>query len=205
MWFLGLLWLLDMSLEAKKVFDVTSLRNVASWNAMIIGFVKVGDLRIVRGLFDAMLEKNIVSFTTMIDGYAKAGDMAALRFLFEQANGKDVVCFHIWLDVSFVSVGSIRVSLVPVWINVKNSVLYPNLRSPPSSPTRFCLAPQVFPLAFSVFRSPLPERRWSVAAASGLSIHGCGEEAVDLFSRMLMEGVTPDEVTVTVFLSPNSL
>ncbi|KAJ0976657.1 hypothetical protein J5N97_012131 [Dioscorea zingiberensis] len=65
-------------------------RNVVSWNAMIDGFVKSGNLVSARKLFDEMPERNNISVTSLIDGYAKAGDMASARVLFEQSAGKDV-------------------------------------------------------------------------------------------------------------------
>ncbi|KAD5961906.1 hypothetical protein E3N88_13379 [Mikania micrantha] len=66
-------------------------RNVVSWNAMIKGFVKSGDLICAKLLFDEMPGKNMVSFDTMIDGYAKSGDMASARYLFDQSPEKDIV------------------------------------------------------------------------------------------------------------------
>lgn len=78
-------------IEAKKLFDVMPKRNMVSWNAMISGFVRFGDLQSSRKLFDEMPERNVVSFTAMIDGFAKAGDMASARFLFDQSLVKDIV------------------------------------------------------------------------------------------------------------------
>ena len=63
---------------------------MASWNAIIYGLVKLGDLKGARRMFDEMFERNVVSYTIMIDGYAKVGNMKSSRFLFEQVPQRDI-------------------------------------------------------------------------------------------------------------------
>ncbi|CAK9309193.1 unnamed protein product [Citrullus colocynthis] len=60
-------------IEARKVFDKMSLRNLYSWNHMLAGYAKLGNVRHARNLFDRMTEKDVVSWNTMVLAYAKKG------------------------------------------------------------------------------------------------------------------------------------
>ncbi|KAJ6757477.1 hypothetical protein OIU74_026687 [Salix koriyanagi] len=54
--------------DAMILFDEMPERNVVTWNVMITGLVKWGELEFASSLFDEMLEKNVVSWTGIIDG-----------------------------------------------------------------------------------------------------------------------------------------
>uniref|UniRef100_A0A0E0JGL4 Pentacotripeptide-repeat region of PRORP domain-containing protein n=1 Tax=Oryza punctata TaxID=4537 RepID=A0A0E0JGL4_ORYPU len=58
--------------SARRVFDETAASgDVVSWNIMIDGYVKSGDLAHARELFDVMPGRNVVSWTTVIGAYAQ--------------------------------------------------------------------------------------------------------------------------------------
>nr|CAD1816953.1 unnamed protein product [Ananas comosus var. bracteatus] len=46
-------------------------RNVVSWNTLLDGFVKSGDIDSAYEVFDAMPERNVVSWNSMIAGFVK--------------------------------------------------------------------------------------------------------------------------------------
>ncbi|KAG6421454.1 hypothetical protein SASPL_118007 [Salvia splendens] len=50
-------------------------RNVVSWNFLLWGYVKCGDLAMALSVFDEMPEKDVVSWTSMVSGYARGKDM----------------------------------------------------------------------------------------------------------------------------------
>jgi pentatricopeptide repeat protein len=221
--------------EAKKVFDEMPMRNVASWNAMIHGFVKVGDLSSARGVFDSMPAKNVVSFTTMIDGYAKAGDMATSRFLFEQAAEKDIVAWSALIS-GYVQNGqpnqALEVYREMESMNVKpDEFILVSLMSAASQLGHLELARWIdsyvvnssidvqqdhvitalvdmnakcgnMERALKLFQE-MPKRDLVsyCTMIQGFSIHGHGEDAVNLFNRMLMEGIIPDEAAFTIVLT----
>uniref|UniRef100_A0A7C9E1S4 Uncharacterized protein n=1 Tax=Opuntia streptacantha TaxID=393608 RepID=A0A7C9E1S4_OPUST len=67
--------------EARKVFDKMSVRNLYSWNNALSGYTKLGMLDAARRLFDKMAERDVVSWNTMVIGYAQVGDYGeAMRF-----------------------------------------------------------------------------------------------------------------------------
>lgn len=46
-------------------------RDVVSWNSMVDGYVRCGDLGSARELFEEMPERNVVSWNVMVGGYVK--------------------------------------------------------------------------------------------------------------------------------------
>lgn len=76
---------------AQRLFDCMPVRNVISWNAMIVGYVNGSDLDSARWIFDSMPERNVVSWTTMIVGYTKGGNMDVARILFEAMPERNLV------------------------------------------------------------------------------------------------------------------
>ena len=51
---------------AREVFDQMVVKNIVSWNAMIMGFAKSGDLVVAMKLFHDMPKSNVVSWTSMM-------------------------------------------------------------------------------------------------------------------------------------------
>ncbi|XP_021753111.1 pentatricopeptide repeat-containing protein At2g21090-like [Chenopodium quinoa] len=68
-------------IEARKVFDKMSVRNVYSWNNVLSGYAKLGMLDAARRIFNKMTERDVVSWNTMVIGYAQQGKHSeAMRF-----------------------------------------------------------------------------------------------------------------------------
>lgn len=84
--------------NARKVFDEMSVRNVVSWTAIVVGYVRFGDLVNARIMFDAMPKRNQVSYNAMICGYAKLGELVSARTLFDQLPNKNVVSYTTMID-----------------------------------------------------------------------------------------------------------
>lgn len=77
--------------SAKKLFTVMDERDIVSWNSIIGGLVKAGELVEARRLFDEMPERDAVGWNTMLDGYAKAGEMIEAFGLFDKMPERNVV------------------------------------------------------------------------------------------------------------------
>ncbi|KAL1824479.1 hypothetical protein ACET3Z_011257 [Daucus carota] len=76
---------------ARKLFGAMEVRDTVSWNTMIGGLVKSGEVIEGRKVFDEMPERDSVSWNTMIDGYVKGGEMNAAFELFERMPERNVV------------------------------------------------------------------------------------------------------------------
>lgn len=69
-------------MKARLFFDNMPIRDNVSWNSMIAGYVKVGDVMAARELFDMMPGKNVISWSILLDGYVSHGNpLEALKLL----------------------------------------------------------------------------------------------------------------------------
>ncbi|XP_057963378.1 pentatricopeptide repeat-containing protein At4g37170 [Malania oleifera] len=59
--------------DAQKVFDEMTARDLCSWNTMIVGYTKAGQLEEACKLFDKMPERDNFSWTAMISGFVRHG------------------------------------------------------------------------------------------------------------------------------------
>ena len=66
-------------------------KDIVSWNSIISGLVKVGNLGRARKLFDEMSVKDTVNQNTILDGYVKTGEMNQVFKLFEKMPEKNVI------------------------------------------------------------------------------------------------------------------
>ncbi|GFY81610.1 tetratricopeptide repeat (TPR)-like superfamily protein [Actinidia rufa] len=60
-----------------------SKRNVGSWNSLINGFMRDGEVE-PRELFDHIPEKNVVSWTTLVTGYSQNGHQEKTLSMFSK-------------------------------------------------------------------------------------------------------------------------
>jgi len=74
-----------------SLFLAMEERDVVTWNSMIGGLVRYGELECACKLFDEMPERDMVSWNTMLDGYTKAGEMENVFELFERMLERNVV------------------------------------------------------------------------------------------------------------------
>lgn len=76
---------------AMRLFMTMEERDTVTWNSMIGGLVKAGELEEARQMFDEMPERDMISWNTMLDGYAKAADMNEAFKLFEKIPERNIV------------------------------------------------------------------------------------------------------------------
>ncbi|KAJ4713052.1 Pentatricopeptide repeat-containing protein [Melia azedarach] len=70
--------------HARRVFDDMRERNIVSWNSLLKGYVKCGDIEGALRVFDEMPERNVVSWTTLISGCAQNGKCKKALSLFNE-------------------------------------------------------------------------------------------------------------------------
>ncbi|KAL1331671.1 hypothetical protein HN51_048933 [Arachis hypogaea] len=68
--------------SARQVFDEITLPDAPSYTAVIHAYCKGGMVDIARRMFDQMTDKNVLSYSCMINGYVKCGEHAAALGLF---------------------------------------------------------------------------------------------------------------------------
>ncbi|PIA62936.1 hypothetical protein AQUCO_00200745v1 [Aquilegia coerulea] len=214
--------------EARRLFDEMPQRDTVSWNTVLDGYVKAGEMNAAFELFEKMPERNVVSWSTMVSGYSKAGDMEMARFFFDKMPFKNLVPWTIMIsgyaekglanealslfdqmekiglkpdNGTFISIlsASAEAGLLGLGKRVHLSIQKSRLRHS----TQVCnslvdMYAKCGSLdkAMGVFDG-MVERdvvSWN-SMLHGLAMHGHGEQALGLFSRMRREGVRPDGVT----------
>ncbi|XP_010047809.2 pentatricopeptide repeat-containing protein At1g08070, chloroplastic [Eucalyptus grandis] len=178
--------------------------NTRLVNALIDMYSKCGDVEIARGLFDGMSQKDVVSWNVMIGGYSHMNCYKEALVLFREMLKSNVEPN----DVTFLNVLPSCACLCALdlgkWIhtyinrnfkNSTNTALYTSLIDMYAKCGNVEAAEQVFNGMKCKSLSS-----WN-AMISGLAVHGEVEKALGFFSRMVNEGLEPDDITFVGVLS----
>ncbi|KAK4279412.1 hypothetical protein QN277_011198 [Acacia crassicarpa] len=76
---------------ALNLFTSMEEKDIVTWNSMIGGLTKAGELEKAYKLFDEMPVRDMVSWNTMLDGYTKKGDMDKAFKLFEKMPERNII------------------------------------------------------------------------------------------------------------------
>ncbi|KAI3463940.1 hypothetical protein Pfo_020603 [Paulownia fortunei] len=190
--------------KAKHVFDEMGGRNVVTWNSLLLGCFRCGDVDGARRVFEEMPGRNVVSWTTMIAGCAKNGRCKEALALFHQMQQENIEFDQVTLvavlsacaELSDLNLGKWIHSFVfesfayrkqPVLISLKNALIH-----------MYASCGEI-EAAFGIFKGM--KQRTTVSWTSmitGFAKHGYGDEALSVFQWMeSIEGndVRPDEIT----------
>lgn len=83
---------------ARQVFDKMVRRDVISWNSMISGCIKAGNIDLALKVFQEMPEKDVISCNTIIDGLMKHDRFDIANDLFKSMTCKDVITWTVMLS-----------------------------------------------------------------------------------------------------------
>uniref|UniRef100_A0A1D1Z1H8 Pentatricopeptide repeat-containing protein At1g08070 n=1 Tax=Anthurium amnicola TaxID=1678845 RepID=A0A1D1Z1H8_9ARAE len=191
--------------SARRVFVSIPVKDPVMYNALISGYSKAGDVVAARQLFDEMEERTVVSWNSMITCYAHNGDAMGGLKLFERMQMEGDAPAP--TEMTLVTVLSICAKLgdLAAGLRVKTLIESHNLRRN--------LIVQTAVLEMYVKCGAVDEARrefddinhrdvvaWS-AMIAGYAQNGRSTEALELFERMRLENVQPNEVTLVSVLS----
>ncbi|XP_011625899.1 pentatricopeptide repeat-containing protein At1g06140, mitochondrial [Amborella trichopoda] len=160
--------------EARRVFDKMCERNWVSWGAMIRGYVKVNR---AHEAFDLYFEMKRLGFE--LDPFVAVGLVQACGLIFSLKEGKATHGYGLRRQVIFYSDIYFETSLLNMYLK--------------------CGSLDCSTRTFEgMNRKDLVS--WS-AMVSGLVQNGRASEAIDFFSRMLLEKIQPNLLTLSSVLS----
>lgn len=178
-------------------YEDPEYRDVVSYNTLIDGFVKAGEISSARELFDEMPVRDSVSWGTILAGYAQSGHFDETIRLFYQ-----MVELQVRPDnVALVSALSACAQLGDLerGCTIHNYIRENGIRLDSFLTTGLvdlfakcgCIE-----IAKEIFDSSLDKNlcTWN-AMIVGFSMHGLGQLSLTYFSRMIEAGVKPDGVS----------
>jgi pentatricopeptide repeat protein len=195
--------LVDMYAECGKMeaawelFEGMQAKDMVSWTSVISGFVRLGQVDRAKGLFDRMPEKDTVCWTAMIDGYVQAGRFREALEIFREMQFSKVMADEFTMVSVFTAIAQLGALESGEWARVymrrhgiKMDIFVGNalidMYAKCGSIER----------ALDMFKEMHTKDKFSwTAIILGLAVNGHGEEAIDMFYKMLRAFEAPDEVT----------
>ncbi|KAL7000068.1 hypothetical protein U1Q18_001218 [Sarracenia purpurea var. burkii] len=198
--------------DAHQVFEEMSEPCIVACNAMLDTFVKNGDLGSALWLFERMGVRDVVSWTTMVNGYGRNGWFAeAIQFFEKMMIDEDVMGrFVNPNEATFVSVLSSCANCNGAGALYQGKQVHGFIIKNEMELTVFmgtalidlygkmgCLG-----YAMKVFsRMAVKEVCTLNSMISSLALNGKEFQAIEMFEKMKIEGLCPNEVTFVAVLS----
>ncbi|KAA8544670.1 hypothetical protein F0562_019483 [Nyssa sinensis] len=192
--------------DARALFDEIPERNSVTWNTMITGYAKVGDVEKARSVFEEMPWRDLASWSAMVAAYINNGNWNKGFTLFrdmvmiEQLKPDQVTlgsvlagCAHMGSIGLLVGKSIHGFAVKNGWeLNVELGTVVVDMYAKCGFLKNACL---VFDM--------MQDRNvmsWT-ALICGSAQHGYGNEALAMFEMMKEVGVRPNELTFTGVLS----
>ncbi|XP_058761303.1 pentatricopeptide repeat-containing protein At5g66520-like [Vicia villosa] len=185
---------------SKRVFDEdtdTLCSDVVTWNSMLAGLVRKGEVDIAEKMFDEMPDRDVVSWSTMIMGYVQNGDLEDGLKCFRLMREKGIRPNEAIL-VTVLS-ASAQMGLLGCGRFIHSAI--ESLRFRISVPIGTALVDMYAKCGCIEESRALFDRMlkkdiwtWNVMIC-GLASHDCAKEALELFHEFISEGFSPVNVT----------
>ncbi|KAL4398252.1 hypothetical protein HN51_002862 [Arachis hypogaea] len=205
---------------ACKVLDSMEEPDLVSYNVLLVEYVRIGEIKMAHQLFNRMPQRDLVSWNTIIHGYASLGDVGTAHKLshtdveHRQQSNEALKLFHemqvanvVPDRVTMLSVLSVCASLGALGMGkmvheyIERNEIGIDMKLGTSLLDMYAKCGDI-DNALRMFE--LLDHKdvftWSVMIM-GLANHGFGEQALACFSKMITEGIKPNDVTFIGLLS----
>lgn len=188
---------------ARLLFDRSPEKDVVVWTVMIDGYGKIGDVENARALFGEMPQRNTISWSAMMAAYSRVSDFKEVLCLFKQmqeAGTKPNESVLVSVLTACAHLGAVTQGL---WVHsyVKQSNLDFNPILATALVDMYAKCGYV-DSALAVFNGIANKDAgaWN-AMITGLSMNGFARKSLELFNRMVSDGVQPTETTFVAVLT----
>ncbi|XP_058075318.1 pentatricopeptide repeat-containing protein At1g09220, mitochondrial-like isoform X2 [Magnolia sinica] len=185
--------------EAKRVFSNMHQRNSVTWNVMITGLTKWGEVDLARSLFERMSHRTVISWTGIIDGYTRINRPTEALTLFSQMMAEGIKPTSITILSLLPAVSNLGALDIGESIHAYVEKSHCNTSDIRVSNSLIDMYGKCGSLqnAFGVF-DVIAERRnvvsWT-SMISALASHGMAREAINQFEEMKAADIKPNQVT----------
>ncbi|XAR73318.1 hypothetical protein NMG60_11007239 [Bertholletia excelsa] len=191
---------------AQKILEqnMTSHLNIVAFTALLDGYIKLGDVKPARQIFDSLRDRDVVAWTAMIAGYVQNGfnddAIKLFRLMVRDGPKPNSYTLSAMLSVSsslaFLDHGK-QIHAKSIRLGEGSSVSVSNALI-----TMYAKAGSIHGarLVFHMIHKNKDTVSWTSMIVA-LAQHGFGEEAIDLFEKMMEFGIKPDHITYVGVLS----
>ncbi|KAF8715526.1 hypothetical protein HU200_027183 [Digitaria exilis] len=189
---------------ARKLFDEMPERTATACTSLIGGYAKAGNMAVARSLFDKLEDRDVFSWSAMISGYAQNGYPGQAFRIFSEFQRLGIHPDELLVVGLMSACSQLNNFRLALWIEdyiAKYSIDMNNV---------YVLAGLVnmnakcgnLERATVLFESMPARDVFSYCSLmQGHCLHGSADKAVELFSQMLSEGLSPDNTMFTVVLT----
>ena len=184
--------------SAQLIFDMMNDKNVVSWTTMLVGYTKNRLMDKARIIFEAMLEKTLVCWTAIISGYAQNGvPNEAWKYFYGMQRARVRPDLYAMTAVMS-AIAQLGCPDLASWITtlVDQEGIERNERVLTSLVDMHAKCGDIEKACQLFKKIPRPDVYPYSALISGLTSHGHGLKALEIFHKMLLENVEPDYVTL---------
>ncbi|KAI4355767.1 hypothetical protein L6164_004508 [Bauhinia variegata] len=182
---------------AQGIFDNMKSSDVISWTSIVTGFANTGQIDLARNYFDQMPGKDYISWTAMIDGYLRVNRFREALSLFREMQVSNVKPDEFTMVSILTACAHLGALELGEWVktyidknSIKNDTFVGN-----------ALLDMYFKCgnvdkARKIFTEMHQKDKFTwTTMIVGLANNGHGEEALDVFSKMIETSISPDEIT----------
>lgn len=184
--------------DARRVFDGIGAKNSVSWTAMVSGYARNGMCAEALALFGEMPERGLVSWTALVSGLVQSGNGVLALDLFnamrrDSIRIEDPLVIASTLGAAANLAGlalGLQLHCLLIVLGYGSNIFVSNaLLDMYAKSSDLFAAKQVFD---GICNRDVVS--WT-AIIVGFAHHGLANEALDMFSGMIREGLKPNEVT----------
>lgn len=193
--------------NARQVFDEIAQPDLPSWNSIIHANAKVGMIDAARKLFDEMPQRNVISWSCMINGYVNCGDYKAALSLFrnlQMSEGHRLQPNEFTISAVLSACGRLGALEQGKWLHayIDKSRMKVDVVLGTSLIDMYAKCGNIerARFVFDILGEEKDVMAWS-AMISAMAMHGRAEESLELFKKMISNGVSPNAVTFVGVLS----
>ncbi|KAK9137448.1 hypothetical protein Sjap_008042 [Stephania japonica] len=196
-----------MELEDQRLCETIhgkiSIKNEVSWTSMMVGYLQCGEKEIAIKIFNEMPCKDTASWNALMTGLSQCNYFNEALSIFHDMLNAEITPNDLTLVTALSSCARIGALELGIWIHVyieRNCIrLTGHLAS--SLVDMYAKCGRV-DLSLKVFDSKSVKDllTWS-SMISGLAMHGHSLQALEIFNKMLKNGVEPDGITFLAALS----